>query len=223
MGSYQLAMARAGRGDMELMAEALAVADLVGDRSMVARVLGNMSFLMARADNPILVDLFLEKSIEVAREAHDPLTMAVGLTNMSSGIIGADVPRALGLLDEAVESTRRLGNVEWISLAHANRTLALQLIGRWDEVVAAPALRADAVRPRRHGRRTGRDGADGAGPGSRLGPGHEGRAPRADRRLLAPRRGAGAVARPRPGGGSSASARPSRRPRTSTASATTSM
>jgi tetratricopeptide (TPR) repeat protein len=139
MGSYQLAMARAGRGDMDLMAEALAIAELVGDRSMVARVLGNMSFLMARAGNPVLVDVFLEKSIEVAREAHDPLTLAVGLTNMSSGIIGTDVPRALGLLDDAVESTRRLGNVEWISLAHANRTLARLLMGRWDEVVAAPA------------------------------------------------------------------------------------
>jgi hypothetical protein len=140
MGSYQLAMARAGRGDMELMAEALAVADLVGDRSMVARVLGNMSFLMARADNPILVDVFLEKSIDVAREAHDPLTMSVGLTNMSSGVIGSDAPRALSLLDEAVESTRRLGNVEWISLAHANRTLARLVMGQWDEVVAAPAF-----------------------------------------------------------------------------------
>jgi hypothetical protein len=125
---------------MELMAEALAVADLVGDRSMVARVLGNMSFLMARADNPILVDVFLEKSIDVAREAHDPLTMAVGLTNMSSGVIGSDAPRALSLLDEAVESTRRLGNVEWISLAHANRTLARVVMGEWDEVVAAPAF-----------------------------------------------------------------------------------
>ncbi|HEX3930718.1 MAG TPA: adenylate/guanylate cyclase domain-containing protein [Nocardioides sp.] len=138
LGSYQLAMVRAGIADMDLMAEALAVADLVGDRSMVARVLGNMSFLMARADNPILVDLFLEKSIEVAREAHDPLTMAVGLTNMSTGVLGADVPRALGLLDEAVDSTRRLGNVEWISLAHANRTLAHYLMGRWDDVEAAP-------------------------------------------------------------------------------------
>jgi hypothetical protein len=106
---------------------------------MVARVLGNMSFLMARADNPILVDLFLEKSIEVSREAHDPLTLAVGLTNMSSGVVGADVPRALTLLDEAVESTRRLGNVEWISLAHANRTLAQYLLGRWDDVEAAPS------------------------------------------------------------------------------------
>jgi hypothetical protein len=137
LSSYQLAMTRAGRADMELLAEALTVADLVGDRTMVARVLGNMSFLMARADNPILVDLFLEKSIEVAREAHDPLTVAVGLTNMSSGVIGADVPRALSLLDEAVESTRRLGNVEWISLAHANRTLALLLAGRWDDVELA--------------------------------------------------------------------------------------
>ncbi|MGC4112356.1 MAG: adenylate/guanylate cyclase domain-containing protein [Nocardioides sp.] len=140
LSSYQLAMVRAGLADMDLLAEALAVADLVGDRSMVARVLSNMSYLMAGAENPILVELFLEKSIEVARDAHDPLTMAVGLTNMSTGVLGADVPRALALLDEAVESTRRIGNAEWISLAHANRALACYLIGRWDEVELAPGF-----------------------------------------------------------------------------------
>jgi class 3 adenylate cyclase/tetratricopeptide (TPR) repeat protein len=145
IGSYQLAMARAGRADMDLLGEALSVADLMGDRSLVARVLGNMSFLAARADNPILVDLFLDKSIEVARDAHDSLTTAVGLTNMSSGVLGSDVPRALSILDEAVESTRRLGNVEWISLAHANQTLAHLLAGRWDQVAAAPAY--DLIQP----------------------------------------------------------------------------
>jgi tetratricopeptide (TPR) repeat protein len=140
MGSYQMAMCRARRADMDLYAEALAVADVVGDQTMVARVLNNMFVLMDGAGIGVLADLFLEKSIEVAREAHDPLRVAMGLCNRSGRLLGEDVPLALSVLEDATDASRRLGNVEWISLAHANRTIAQFLAGHWDDVEEAPAF-----------------------------------------------------------------------------------
>jgi class 3 adenylate cyclase len=140
LSSYNAALARLGLSDVGLTLRQLDVADRLGDRAEIALALIRLSVDRLQNGGRLLGVLALEKAVAVARDNHDLVNEAHALANWSSNLNGEDSPRALAIAHEAVEVSVRCGNLEWISLAQGNLTLARWAMGEWDEVLEAPSL-----------------------------------------------------------------------------------
>jgi class 3 adenylate cyclase/tetratricopeptide (TPR) repeat protein len=135
--AYSSALGSVGQVPLETMATLVNMADRLGDGPLLARAINNLSVTFIQQHGPLLAELLLQKSVEVARECHDLITWSMGLSNIGSHVSGEDLARSRAALDEARVVAVRAGNTSTISLVHANGWLVRWLQGDWDDVLAA--------------------------------------------------------------------------------------
>ena len=135
--AYCSALASVGQVPLETRATLVTIADRLGDRPLLARALNAFSTTYGQQFGPLVSELLLEKSVEVARECRDLTVWSMNLNNLGSRLCGDDLARSRAALDEGRVVAMRAANASTVSLTHVNGWLVRWLQGVWDEVLAA--------------------------------------------------------------------------------------
>jgi hypothetical protein len=123
-----------GGVDLDLQLQQVKVADRLGDRSRVARAIGNLAVQIMRAGHEELGIVLLEKSTSVARECRDIAQLAFVLSNLASALAQRDVVAAARVADEAMDGAQRAGIAAGLSNALVNVAIGRWAAGDWDTV-----------------------------------------------------------------------------------------
>lgn len=132
--AYTGARGRLGTNSYELTLEALQVADRTGDGQSVVRGLANLGVQMLQSGNHLIGTILLEKSVELAREAHNLQIEGHSLATLSAAMHGEDLVRSLADARSAVEVTARAGSLDASSVARVALAAAQWASGEWNEL-----------------------------------------------------------------------------------------
>jgi DNA-binding CsgD family transcriptional regulator len=136
-------------------AKAIAMADEVGDLEGLVHALNNVGTAELTGGYPSGAAK-LERSLELARQAHLDIDAGRAYVNLSCGLIHNWRWReALVWIERGVEYTRELGLEAWLKCLVGERALVELALGRWDDAAAtAQALldgpRDQIIEPRIH-------------------------------------------------------------------------
>jgi predicted ATPase len=134
-----------GRVDDEtaaLLDRAIALAEGLGDRRLLAQALNYLGVAHLVRGNSETARVLLSAAVDRARSLDDLDLLVSALNNYGQVLVGADEP-ADEVLDEVLAVARRLGSSNVIGLAAGNRVRSLLRSGHWDRA-------ADVARTAHH-------------------------------------------------------------------------
>ena len=125
----------------------LRLAERSGDPAQVVQALNSLAILLVDEGSPTAYTALLEKAIDLSREHHLLPNLARSLGNMLGETYLHDLPRALEMSEETVDTGRRAGDRNVLEVSLLNVGAARWLAGRWAEVLADLQPVLDERRP----------------------------------------------------------------------------
>jgi DNA-binding CsgD family transcriptional regulator len=131
---------------VELGAKAIAISEQVDDREGLVTALNNVGTAELIGGNPA-GQAKLERSLELARQAHLGTYAGVAYINLSCGLIHHWRWReALAWIERGIAYTRELGLEAWVKCLVGERALVELALGRWDDAAATAQSLLDGPR-----------------------------------------------------------------------------
>jgi DNA-binding CsgD family transcriptional regulator/tetratricopeptide (TPR) repeat protein len=127
-------------------AKAIALADEVGDREALVHALNNVGTAELSSGNPA-GQAKLERSLELARQAHLGIDAGRAYINLGMGLIHLGrFTEALSVIERGTEYTRKLGLEAWLNCLVGQRAVVELALGRWDDAAAIAKTILDGPR-----------------------------------------------------------------------------
>ena len=129
-------------------AKAIALAEQVGDREALVHALNNVGTIeMMSAD--LAGRAKLERSLELARQAHLGVDTGRAYINLGGGLIWFGLfTDALHVIEQGVEYTQRVGLEAWLKCMIGERGTVELALGRWDDAATTARSILDGPRDR---------------------------------------------------------------------------
>jgi class 3 adenylate cyclase/tetratricopeptide (TPR) repeat protein len=139
------AQTRRGVNDWTLMEAQVRLAERSGDPRLLAEAYSSIGIYFGSTGSLRLSRLLLTASADLARDNHDPESLARTLNNLSADSLLEDLDRAVGLAAEGSGVATAAGLSVWKSFTDFNLLIGLYSRGDWDTVAAT--LRDEDRRP----------------------------------------------------------------------------
>jgi class 3 adenylate cyclase/tetratricopeptide (TPR) repeat protein len=128
------AQSRKGINEWPMMEAQVALAERAGDPLLLCHAYSSVAVYFGFAGSLGLGRVLLRAAADLARDNHDPVSLARTLNNLAADLLIDDLDRAVTLAREGTEVATRAGNSLWLSFNGSNLLMALFSRGSWAEV-----------------------------------------------------------------------------------------
>ncbi len=126
--------ARVGQDRSDVLNRRIQIAERVGDREHLADALTALAISYSTMSASETATILMEAAADLARAAHQPVTLARCLSNLASEYNTFDLVKAVAAAREGVEVADQAGVAMWQYYASGNLMLGLFAAGSWDDL-----------------------------------------------------------------------------------------